>query len=140
MKVVIVCIFCFIFFSSCEKNENKNTSMAYRLKEFQDLKERNAFHRFPIVDEVIFTVDHTITFNQLIENKNNFDEFGKQCFEPEFGFKIIQPNRNIKSVLVSLECSRLYIYQDSRKTDYILSPLGKENFQLFFYKIFANIN
>jgi hypothetical protein len=120
----------------CNQKEKENISKAYLLKEFQDSNEINSFHRFPILKEAIFNVDQITKLNQLLENKNNFDEFGKKCFEPEVGFKIIKENKIIKSVLVSMECSQVYIYQNNRKSELFLSQLGKDNFQLFLHEIF----
>jgi hypothetical protein len=35
-----------------------------------------------------------------------------------------------------MECAQIYIYQNNRKSELILSQLGKDNFQLFLHEIF----
>lgn len=122
-----------------KEREDKLASKAYILDSYQDAKIEKAFYRFPILEEQILTPVSLELLNQLLADKNNFDEFGMQCFEPQFGIKIMSEESNIKNILVSLNCSRIYVYQKNKRIDLILSPIGKDKFkqlqnQLFFEK------
>lgn len=143
MKKYFVLIFCFGLILSCSKNEKEKdlekikVSKAFLLTPFQDSKVRYSLNRFPIVSEIDFSKEQINQLNLLLENKNNFDDFSKGCFEPELGIRIILPNQTSKSILVSLECARLYIYDNNKKSELSLSQLGIDKFKLFLHLIFS---
>lgn len=124
-------LFILLIFLGCGKKEreDKLASKFYLLDSYQDSKVERAFYRFPILEEQLLSPANIEKLNQLLADKNNFDEFAGQCFEPQFGLKIMSAEGNVKNILVSLNCSRIYIYQKNKRIDLILSPVGKDKFK-----------
>jgi len=128
----ILLLFCFC----CSTKKEKLISKIYVLKEVQEINHPNSLHKFPIMEEMPTTPEVIKQLNQQLEKKSNFDEFAKGCFEPEFGFRIIDQNKIVKVVLISIKCSRVYVYQNKKKQEYILSQLGQDNFRKIFSENF----
>jgi hypothetical protein len=135
MKKIYFFILC-VFILSCAPKKEKLTSKIYVLKEIQEANHPDSLHKFPIIAELPATEEIILPFNLELDKKNNFDEYAKGCFEPELGLRIIEPNQSIKVILVSIRCARIYIYQNNKKEEYILSQLGKNNFRKLFSKNF----
>ncbi len=128
----ILLLFCFC----CSTKKEKLISKIYVLKEIQEINHSNSLHKFPIIEEMPTTAEVITQLNQQLEKKSNFDEFAKGCFEPEFGFRVIDHNKIVKVVLISIKCARVYVYQNKKKQEYILSRLGQDNFRRIFSENF----
>ncbi len=132
----IHCFILFLFVFSCTAKKEDLTSKVYVLKEIQDSKTANSLHQFPIMAELLVTEEKKSQLNFQLNNKNNFDEYAVGCFEPEMGYRIVEPHKSVKVILISISCARIYIYQNKKKQEYILSQLGRDNFRKLFTENF----
>lgn len=122
----------FLIILGCVPKKEKLISKIYVLKEIQEVNQANSLHKFPIIAELPATEEVIIQLALQFDNKNNFDEYAKGCFEPELGFRIVEQSQDVKVVLISIKCARVYIYQKNKKQEYTLSPLGQNNFRALF--------
>lgn len=137
-QTIYLIIICILFCFGCTPKKKNETSKAFVLKEFQDKRYDYGLHQFPIIAESSITPEVIVQLDKLLADKNNFDEFGKNCFEPILGFQIVQADQSVKSILISIDCARMYIYQNDKKIELILSQLGKDNLRILFVAIFPD--
>ena len=127
-----------ILLQSCKQYIPKEIpeSQAYFLDGFQDKAFFKTFHQFPILEARAFAPISIKQLNELLEDDKNFDGFGAPCFEPNLGFQIVLPDKSIKTILVSIDCSQVFIYENNNKKVNILSPIGKDKFKAFMHQLF----